>query len=160
MKIKNILKYIGIVLLVAFVLIQFIRPEKNNGGIDNLQAFFEDTQPTREVAAILKTNCYDCHTDQTVYPWYNEIAPISLWLADHVNDAKGHFNMAAWSSYSTKKKDHKLEELIEEVKEGEMPLPSYTWLHGTLSEADKQALLQWATIARLKYTNDLNSSSQ
>ena len=109
---------------------------------------------------ILKTQCFDCHTNVTKYPWYAEIAPFSFWLDDHILDAKKHFNMSEWSSFSAKKKDHKLEELIEEVEEGEMPLPSYTWIHGTLSDADKKTLLDWANIARLNYERELQVSSK
>ena len=80
-------------------------------------------------------------------------------MADHVNDGKKHFNVSAWSDYSTKKKDHKLEEVIEMVEEGEMPLDSYTWLHGNLSENDTKLLLQWVAIARLQYMAQLEVSS-
>ena len=68
--------------------------------------------------------------------------------------------MSNWESYSLKKKDHKLEELLEEVEEGEMPLNSYTWIHGNLSENEKELLLQWATLARLQYQDSLKTASK
>lgn len=157
---KKILKYIGILLLVGLVVIQFIRPDKNNGGLEGITAFKSDTKPSEEVFMVLKQNCFDCHSDETKYPWYAEIAPISYWLADHVKHGKGDFNMSAWDSYSTKKKDHKLEELIEEVEEGKMPLDSYTWVHGKLSKDDQELLIQWATLARMQYQDELKVSSK
>ena len=157
---KRKIKYFGIVLLVAIVIMQFIRPDKNEGGYESLEAFKNDTKPSKEVLSILKANCFDCHTNQTHYPWYAEIAPISYWIADHVNEGKDEFNMSNWETYSIKKKDHKLEELIEEVEEGEMPLNSYTWIHGKLPVKDQELLLQWATLARMKYQNDLKVSSK
>jgi hypothetical protein len=157
---KKTLKIVGYFFLVAFIVIQFIRPDKNQGSLESIAAFQEDTSTPENVMVILKTQCFDCHTNVTKYPWYAEIAPFSFWLDDHIFDAKKHFNMSEWSSFSAKKKDHKLEELIEEVEEGEMPLPSYTWIHGTLSDADKKTLLDWANIARLNYERELQVSSK
>ena len=156
---KKKLKIVGYILLAALVVIQFIRPDKNQGSLESMIEFQEDTSVPDNVLGILKTQCFDCHTNNTKYPWYAEVAPFSFWLNDHIIDGKKHFNMSEWNSYSIKKKDHKLEELIEEVKEGEMPLPSYTWIHGNLSEEDKKTLLDWANIARLKYEKDLKVSS-
>ena len=157
---KRILKYIGVFLLVILVIIQFIRPEKNNGGLEGIVAFKTETRPSDKIFSILKKHCFDCHSNQTIYPWYAEIAPISYWLADHVNHGKEDFNMSAWDTYSIKKKDHKLEELIEEIEKGEMPLNSYTWIHGNLSKKDKELLMQWAVLARLQYENELKVSSK
>ncbi len=158
--IKKILKAIGYLALLALVVIQFFRPEKNEAGYEAVKAFEAETKPSAEVVAILKANCYDCHSNHTNYPWYAEVAPISLWLDDHVRHGKGDFNVSEWESYSVKKKDHKLEELIEEVEEGHMPLDSYTWIHGKLSEEDKTTLIQWATLARLQYKTQLEVSAR
>lgn len=149
-----------ILLLIAFVIMQFIRPDKNNGGYESVMAFEKDTKPSVEVAAILKENCYDCHSNQTRYPWYAEVAPFSYWLADHIKHGQGHFNVSVWESYSAKKKDHKLEELLEMVEKGEMPLDSYTWLHGNLDEYEVKLLLQWAVVARIQYVEQLRISSK
>ncbi|MEM0518423.1 MULTISPECIES: heme-binding domain-containing protein [Aequorivita] len=156
---KRVIKIVLIVALIALVAIQFIRPEKNSGGYENVTLFETETKPSAKVAAILKENCYDCHSDQTVYPWYAEIAPMSFWLDDHIEHGKKHFNVSAWNDYTLKKKEHKLEELVEMVEEGEMPLESYTILHGDISEAEKKLLLQWAGVARLQYKQQLEVSS-
>lgn len=157
--VKRVLKIVLIVALIALVAIQFIRPDENNGGYESVALFEVETKPSPKVATILKENCYDCHSDQTQYPWYAEIAPFSLWLDDHIEDGKKHFNVSAWSTYSIKKKEHKLEELVEKVENNEMPLQSYALLHGGLPEADKKLLLQWAGVARLQYKHQMEVSS-
>ena len=98
---------------------QFYRPEKNVSEYDVIAQFEAETQPPQEVVTILKQKCYDCHSNQTEYPWYAEVAPISIWIDGHVEEGKEHFNVSEWATYSLKKKDHKLEELIEEVEENE-----------------------------------------
>jgi hypothetical protein len=156
---EKIFRAILIIALVVLVAIQVLRPDKNEAGYEGVTYFENETKPPSSVAGILKENCYDCHSNQTNYPWYAEIAPVNYWLADYVKDGKKHFNVSAWKDYSIKKKDHKLEELLEMVERGEMPLDSYTWLHGKLSEDDTKLLLQWATVARRQYKAQLEVSS-
>jgi len=74
---KKILKFVAIILLVVLVIIQFVRPEKNQSGYESVASFEKDTKPNEQVQSILKNHCYDCHSNQTIYPWYAEIAPIS-----------------------------------------------------------------------------------
>ena len=157
---KKVIKYFLIVALLALIVVQFIRPDKNNEGYETVIPFENETKPSVLVGMILKENCYDCHSAQTQYPWYSEIAPFSYWLAEHVKNGKSHFNASAWESYSVKKKDHKLEELIEMIEKGEMPLDSYTWMHGRLTEDKKKLLLQWANMARLQYKDQLEVSAR
>jgi len=152
---KKYLRYFLILALVVLVVMQFIQPEKNQAGYAAVADFETQTNISTEVAGILKTNCYDCHSNHTNYPWYANIAPVSYWLDDHVRHGKGDFNVSKWNEYSTKKKDHKLEELIEEVEEGHMPLDSYTWIHGTLSKDDQKTLMEWASMVRLTYQAEL-----
>jgi hypothetical protein len=149
----KILKKIGLLLLVVFVISQFFGPEKNDGDIASVDAFFADTNPPEDVKAILTSSCVDCHSDSTRYPWYNNITPVNYWLADHIEHGTKHFNVSKWAGYSDKKKDHKLEELIEMVEAKEMPLPSYTWTHGEakLSQEQIDAVISWAKSVRLKY---------
>ncbi len=158
--VKKIIKIVLVLALFALIAIQFIRPEKNSEGYKSVATFEAETKPSAEVATILKQNCYDCHSNQTQYPWYSEVAPFSLWLADHIEHGKKHFNVSDWSNYSIKKKEHKLEELVEMVEKDEMPLQSYTIIHGNLSENDKKLLLQWAGLARLQYKHQLEVSSK
>ncbi len=145
--------------LVALVVMQFIRPDKNEGGYESLATFLAETKPTPAVEATLQSACYDCHSNQTNYPWYNNIAPVSYWLDEHIIDGKKHLNFAEWDTYSVKRKDHKLEEVAEEVEKGEMPLDEYTWTHGDAKLSDQQVkeLIQWVSAARLQYGPQLQA---
>ena len=125
----KIAKKIAWGLLIIFIGMQFYRPEKNLAQEGHAAAFLTETNPPEEVRVILENTCYDCHSNNTVYPWYNNLAPVSYWLADHIKHGKGHLNMSDWSSYDNKKKDHKLEEVIEVMEENSMPLNEYTWTH-------------------------------
>lgn len=149
----KILKKIGLLLLVVFIIAQFFGPEKNEGDISSVDAFFADTNPPENVKTILKTACLDCHSNHTLYPWYNNITPVNYWLDSHVEEGKEHFNISKWNDYSDKKKDHKLDELAEEVEEGHMPLPSYTWTHSDakLTAEQIEAIEAWVKTARMKY---------
>jgi len=149
----KIVKKIAIALLVVLVGMQFFRPDKNQAEGDYVAAFVAETQPSPEVQGILKSACYDCHSANTNYPWYSNVAPISYWLADHIEEGKEHLDFSDWANYTAKKKDHKLEELVEEVKEGEMPLNEYTWTHADarLTQEQITALLTWAEETRKKY---------
>ncbi|OYX27940.1 MAG: cytochrome C [Flavobacteriales bacterium 32-35-8] len=150
----KILKKILIALIVIFVIAQFFRPEKNEGDMASMNAFYAETNPPADVKRILEVSCNDCHSDVTRYPWYNNITPINYWLADHVNDGKKHFNISKWEGTSTKRKDHKFEELIEMIEKKEMPLESYTWTHteAKLTEAQMASIIDWAKRVRLKYS--------
>ena len=134
-------KKILIGLLIAFILVQFWRPEKNVSAENTVTDFELETLPSPEIATILEQKCYDCHSNNTRYPWYAEVAPLSLWIDGHIQEGKEHFNVSDWASWDQGKKDHKMDELIEEVEEGHMPEDSYTWIHGQLTEMEKQQII-------------------
>jgi len=149
----KLLKKILFVLLAIFIVAQFFRPEKNEGDLTSINAFLEETNPPEDVKVILEESCFDCHSDVTRYPWYNNITPVNYWLAEHIEHGSKHFNVSKWSGNSIKRKDHKFEELIEMVEKKEMPLPSYTWTHAEANLRDEQiaAVIKWAKEVRLKY---------
>ncbi|WP_046758767.1 heme-binding domain-containing protein [Kordia jejudonensis] len=146
----KILKKIAVLALIALIILQFFGPEKNVGDVADLQPFLTETNPSASVQQTLKAACYDCHSSNTEYPWYSNIEPISYWMDGHVQHGKDELNFSEWSTYSVKRKDHKLEEIIEEVEEGHMPISSYTWTHGdaTLTAAQIKELADWVTDAR------------
>lgn len=147
----KILKKILVALLVALVIIQFFNPEKNTSDEDVVTFFESETKPSAEIGAILESKCYDCHSNNTVYPWYANIAPVSFWIDGHIEEGKEHFNVSNWASFSLKKKEHKIEELVEEVEENKMPEDSYTWIHGNLTEDEKEKLIAWGKKVRSDY---------
>lgn len=150
----KILKKIAWLLLLVFIGMQFIRPDKNTTDNKDYVAVFEmETNPPIAVKEILETTCYDCHSDNTEYPWYNNIAPVSYWIDGHIKHGKGELNFSDWVNYSNKKKDHKLEEVIEEVKEGKMPLEEYTWTQeeARLTKEQRKSLFTWVNNTRKLY---------
>lgn len=130
-------------LLIVIGVLQFFQIDKENPPVDQPKDFIRMTNPPIEVANILKTSCYDCHSHETKYPWYTNVSPMSWWIKHHINDGRKHLNFSTWTDYDAKKQDHKLDECIEEVEEGEMPLNSYLWVHSEskLTPAKKEALM-------------------
>jgi len=149
----KILKKLGLLLLILFVIAQFFSPEKNEGNTEDLNAFLNETKPSPEVQKILETTCFDCHSSHTNYPWYDKITPVNYWLAEHVEDGRKHLDFSKWSDYSVKRKDHKFEEIAEEVEEHKMPLPSYTWTHSeaNLTQDQIKAIVDWVNQVRVGY---------
>lgn len=145
------IKKIGVVLVLVLVAIQFVKVEKNNAATPQVELFIADTQPNKEIKAILEAKCYDCHSNKTSYPWYSEIAPVSFWINHHVEEGKEHLDFSNWSSYNAKKKKHKLHEVKEEVEENEMPLKTYKMLHGDLTPDEKKQLITWVKETIAKY---------
>ena len=153
------LKKIGYSLLLVLIIAQFFRPEKNDGDITTVAHFLAETNPTENVKKILETTCFDSHSSTTTYPWCNSITPVNYWLEEHIRDAKKHLNFSKWSEYSLKKKAHKMDELHEEVEEGEMPLNSYTWTHAeaNLSPIKTFAFVAWGKKVQADYKQLLNT---
>lgn len=134
-----------LVLLLVFAVLQFFQIEKTNIETDPEVDFMNITSPPDEVATILKTACYDCHSEQTKYPWYTYIQPVGWWVADHIDNGRDELNFSEWGTFSYRKADHKLEEAAEYVLSEEMPLPSYTWGHAEarLTDEEREFLAAW-----------------
>lgn len=144
---KNKLPFKFVLILIgAFVMLQFVRPTKNisEASLSN-DSLSIQTPP--EINTILQTSCYDCHSNNTHYPWYTNIQPIGLWMQHHVDEGKEELNFSVFNTYSAKRKKHKLKEIIEQIEEHEMPLSSYTIIHTEtkLSAAQISTLTKWAT---------------
>lgn len=140
------LKKILIVLLLAFVVIQFIRPAKNRSTAEEPQSITKVYQVPDNVNEILKKACYDCHSNNTRYPWYNNIQPIYWWLNDHIQEGKKELNFSEFGTYTAKRQAKKLKKVTGEVKEGEMPLNSYIWMHkdAILTDEEVSTIVNWA----------------
>lgn len=140
-------KKIFLGLLAIFVIIQFIRPEKNNSD-DRTYDISTAYQVPQNVASVMKAACNDCHSNHTRYPWYSNIQPIGWWLNNHIEHGKGHLNFSAFTSKRVAVQNHKFEEIVEMVEEKKMPIPSYTnfGLHpeANLSDDQRQALIDWS----------------
>lgn len=142
----KILKKLLVFLLIAFVAIQFFRPQKNVSAQTSPNDFMLLYPIPGDVKTILVKACNDCHSNNTTYPWYSQIQPVAWWLDDHIKDGKKHWNTSEFASYSLRKQYHKMEEVVEMVKEGEMPLESYTYIHrdAKLTQDEKNKIINWA----------------
>ncbi|MGZ3862771.1 MAG: heme-binding domain-containing protein [Bacteroidia bacterium] len=139
-------KKIFIAIAVILVIIQFIRPEKNAGEVYGENDIAHTLDVPADVTGILEKACNDCHSNKTNYPWYTNIQPFGWWINHHVEEGNHEINFSEFNTYKLKRKLHKLEEIAEQVKEGEMPMNSYTWMHSEakLTDAEKQTLITWA----------------
>ena len=134
-------------LLVALIIIQFIHPKRNKA--EGPQANYMGNVHTipADVKILLAKACNDCHSNNTVYPWYSKLQPVDWWLNKHIQNGKKHLNFDEYTNRSLRYQYHKMEETIEMVKEGEMPLNSYTWIHkdAILTDEEKSKLTTWAS---------------
>lgn len=144
------LKKILLVLLAGLVLIQFIQPKRNKseGAQPNYIGHAFAIPP--DVQSILSKACNDCHSNNTRYPWYANFQPVHWWLNKHIVEGKKKINYDEFTNRTVWYQDHKMEETMEMVQEGEMPLKSYTWTHkdAKLSEVEKTKIVEWAKSVR------------
>lgn len=146
----SILKKILLALLIVFVAIQFIRPAENK-SVRKLPANITQTvNVPGNVLAILKTSCYDCHSNNTRYPWYVNIQPTGWMMAKHIKDGKKDLNFSEFGTYSQRRQANKLRAIATSIKEGSMPISSYTIMHANakLNQVDKAAIINWAQQSR------------
>jgi hypothetical protein len=142
---KTILKIIAIVVFIGFITIQFFRIDKTNPPINESETLEATTQVPDNIKDIFKRSCDDCHSNNTVYPFYSNIAPISWEVAEHIRDGRKELNFSVWNTYDVRKKRKKLEEICEEVEIGSMPHNQYVWIHwdAKLTEEDKKNICDW-----------------
>jgi hypothetical protein len=132
-------------LLIAVVGIQFL-PTTRNQSNDVFETDFTKTFIVpNNVQNLLKNSCYDCHSNNTNYPWYHKIQPVSWLLENHIKEGKKELNFNEFGAYSIRMQKSKLKSVINQIKENKMPLPTYALIHkdAKLSEADKELLIRW-----------------
>ncbi len=139
-----------LVLLVIIIAIQFIHPARNQNGqvlaVDITRLY---TVP-ENVEAVLKTSCYDCHSNNTNYPWYANVQPGEWWLASHIKKGKAELNFNEFGNYSKRRQDSKLKSIASSIEDGTMPLPSYVFIHtdAKLSKENKSLIRKWVKTLR------------
>lgn len=159
---KRLLKIMGIALGVIVLGIQFFRPNRDNPAVDPLQSLFSNAQVPPEVATLIRSACFDCHSNETRWPFYSNIAPVSWLVAMDVTQGRKHMNFSEWGSYANKKRALKLDRMQDEVTEGGMPLPKYLLLHpdARLSDADRKRIADWAATEEAKYEVDTTAHEE
>lgn len=137
----------GLIVLVLFILIQFYpRPQKNQAQALQPNFIGNHFPISDTVHSLLKSSCFDCHSNTTIYPWYASVQPFALFLDNHIQDGKKRLNFSIFNSYPLSKQFHKLEEIEEMLVDNEMPLTSYILLHkeADLNAAQKQFIINWS----------------
>jgi hypothetical protein len=139
------MKKIIVIILVAFILIQFFPIDKTNPPPTPGMDFLKIKNTPDKIARIIRTSCYDCHSNETTYPWYANISPASWWVKNHINEGRKHLNFSTFAVYEPQRQLHKLEECIEMVEKKEMPLESYYLGHqnAKLSDEQRTTLIQY-----------------
>ena len=143
----KVVKIIAVVLLVAFVGIQFIPTTRNQSDmVPETDVMLVNNVP-ENIQNKLQVSCYDCHSNNTQYPWYNKVQPVAWFLEDHIKEGKAELNFNEWDSLSTRRKTSKLRSIIKQIENGEMPLDSYTFIHrdAKFSEAEAEEIINWVT---------------
>lgn len=147
---KKILRNFFLVLLGILVVMQFFRPAKNQSAEILATDISNHYAVPADVQSILSKSCYDCHSNNTQYPWYNNIQPVAWFLDNHVKDGKRHLNFSEFTAKKVAVQYKKMEECIEEIKKGDMPLAPYTWIHTDekLTDEKKTRLHDWCETVR------------
>ncbi|QXP58823.1 heme-binding domain-containing protein [Olleya sp. HaHaR_3_96] len=141
----KIVKNIVLVLMVAFVGIQFIPTKRNHSDTVPITDFMLVNQVPNNIKSMLQVSCYDCHSNNTNYPWYNKIQPVAWFLEDHVKEGKSELNFSEWDALSNRRKASKLRSIIKQIESNEMPLYSYILTHtdAVFSEEETVTIIQW-----------------
>jgi hypothetical protein len=156
----KIFKKVLVGLLVLLIIIQFFHPAKNTSSVISPDRMAAVYAVPAHVDTILRKACNDCHSNNTKYPWYNNIQPVAWWLDDHVREGKRGLNFDEFATYRISKQYHRMQDIIDLVKKDEMPLSSYTLVHtdAELTEQEKSSLIAWARAIRdtmkMKYPAD------
>jgi len=145
---KKHLKRIIIVLVITFIGIQFIPRTYNLSDTISENDISNTFDIPKNIQLILETSCYDCHSNNTEYPWYNKIQPISYFMEGHINEGKEELNFSEVGSYSNRRLKSKFKSIISQIDDEEMPMFSYTLIHrnAILSEENKKEIKNWVSI--------------
>lgn len=139
----RILRYVLIGLGVVFVAIQFVPVERANPQVTGL------VDAPQDVLTILQRSCWDCHSNETEWPWYAYVAPVSFRVSQHVWMGREHVNFTEWDRYDAEELEEAYEEIVKEIERGGMPLSDYLLVHrnAKLTTADRERLVSWAESA-------------
>lgn len=146
----KITKWLVIIVAFLFILLQLKRPARTNPVSASSQSIEAQVQMTPQVKDILDRSCRDCHSNNTEWPWYTNVAPVSWVVVDHVNEGRKQLNMSEWAGLDRDRQDKKLRQICEEVEDSAMPLASYLRMHprAKLSERDQKILCDWTAAER------------
>ena len=138
-------KKIGIFIVVIFILLQFFPVQKPEVVVDNPNDFILNTSVPKDISAKLKAACYDCHSNESSFPWYANIAPSKWFVFKHINEGRKELNFSNWNTFNIDDKAEILDDISTVLLDGEMPLKGYTLLHSEakLTEEEKETIINW-----------------
>jgi acyl-CoA reductase-like NAD-dependent aldehyde dehydrogenase len=141
------IRRVALVLMLVGAAAQLVRPARTNPSVNPAHTVEAAGRVPPQIASVLRRSCFDCHSNETRWPWYSEVVPMSWGVANHVREGRAAMNFSEWGTYPARKRFALLEKLCDEVREGQMPLASYLWLHrdARLSEAEWKAVCDWST---------------
>jgi hypothetical protein len=144
--IPTMVKRAALGLCLVGVAVQFYRPARTNPPVDPARNVVSAASIPADVSAILTRSCFDCHSNETRWPWYSAVVPMAWGVANHVTEGRAQMNFSEWGAYAPRKRVAMLEKMCDEVREGKMPLPQYLLLHSDarLTEADWKAVCDWS----------------
>lgn len=147
---QRVLRWFVIIVAFVFGVAQLKRPARVNLPVDEARALETHVRVTPEVEAMLARSCNDCHSQKTQWPWYTNVAPVSWFVVEHVNDGRRHLDFSDWARYGRRDADQLLEAICEMTRNGSMPMSSYTLMHADarLTAADVQTLCGWTNAER------------
>lgn len=125
---------------------QLYQPARNESFEQDITANFTKVYNVpKNVEAIVRTSCYDCHSNNTNYPWYSNVQPVGFFMEHHIKEAKEDLNFSEWGNYSKRKQENKLDRIVKQIKSDEMPLASYTLIHknARLTTVQKEEIMDW-----------------
>lgn len=139
------IKKILLALVAILVIMQFFGIDKTNPPVDPSQDFLQSRAVSGEMATLIRTACYDCHSNTTKYPWYTSVAPVSWWINGHITEAREHLNFSEFATYSEDDREHLMKECTEVLREKEMPMLSYMLVHWNawISEEERESLAEF-----------------
>ena len=151
----KIAKIIALILLIGFVGIQFVPTDLNQSDTVPKTDFMLVNDVPNDIKNKLQVSCYDCHSNNTQYRWYNKVQPVAWFLEDHIKEGKAELNFNEWDSLSNRRKASRLRSIIKQIESNEMPLGSYTLIHkeARFSEEEKEEILNWVTQLKDSITN-------
>jgi hypothetical protein len=144
------LRRIGIALLAMLVVAQFIPVNRRNPGFNPAKTIYAKEKMPEPVKRVFERSCANCHSNSTDWPWYSYVAPVSWMVANDVHEARAKVSFSAWGDYPANKREEKLEEICEQVTNGDMPDPKYLLVHrqARLTPTERDAVCQWTEDSR------------
>ena len=139
------MKKLLIIFLVAFIIIQFFPVDKSNPPVNQGMDFLHAKNTPEDIASKIRTSCYDCHSNETKYPWYSNIQPIGWFLKDHIDEGRKHLNFSIFATYEPKRQAHKISESVEMIETEKMPLESYLLGHheAKMTQNEKKQIVDY-----------------